>query len=133
MTRLSLDTSAYSHFKKGHEPVVVILDAADWIGVPTIVLGELRSGFSLGKRRAQNDRELAAFLQNPAVHVLDVDDESSQIYADIVVALRGAGTPLPTNDIWIAAVSAREGATVLTYDEHFRAIGRVGSHILAKG
>jgi tRNA(fMet)-specific endonuclease VapC len=127
--KLSLDTSAYSHFKRGHAEVVELVDSADWIGVTAVVLGELRAGFGLGKRRATNERELGRFLANPVVHVLVVDDEASQIYADIVVALRAAGTPLPTNDIWIAAVSAREAATVVTFDGHFAAIGRVG-HLL---
>jgi len=48
-----------------------------------------------------------------------------------MMALRKAGTPLPTNDIWVAAVASRDGATVLTYDEHFRLIHRVGSTILS--
>jgi tRNA(fMet)-specific endonuclease VapC len=129
VSRLSLDTSAYSQFKRGDEAVVVLIDSAEWIGM-TIALGELRTGFRLGKQTARNDRELDAFLANPVVHVLDVDEDASRIYAEIIVALRSAGTPLPTNDIWIAAVAAREGAAVVTYDAHFRRIGRVGSHIL---
>lgn len=128
--KLSLDTSAYSHFKRGHADVVERLDRADWVGVTAVVLGELRAGFGLGKRRAANERDLGRFLANPVVHVLTVDDEAAQIYADIVVALRAAGTPVPTNDIWIAAVSAREGATVLTFDAHFAAIARVGHQLL---
>ena len=55
----------------------------------------------------------------------------ARVYAEIVTALRRAGTPLPTNDIWIAAIAARNGATVLTYDPHFRSIERIGSVILA--
>jgi tRNA(fMet)-specific endonuclease VapC len=128
--RLALDTSAYSQFKRGHVEVVDILDAAEWIGVSAVVLGELRAGFGGGKRRDVNERELGAFLRNPAVHVLPIDDDAAQIYADIVVALRRAGTPIPTNDIWIAAVAAREGAAVLTFDEHFRVVARVGAHVL---
>jgi tRNA(fMet)-specific endonuclease VapC len=127
---LSLDTSAYSHFKRGHVEIAALIDAADWVGLSSIVLGELRTGFGLGKRAEANESQLAAFVANPVVHVLDIDDEASRIYADIVIALRTAGTPLPTNDIWIAAVSAREGATVLTCDEHFRSISRVGSQIV---
>lgn len=96
-----------------------------------MALGELRTGFALGRRAAENERELAAFLRNPVVEILDADDAASRIYADIVVALRKAGTPLPTNDIWIAAIAAREGATVVTFDEHFRAIQRVGSLVLS--
>ncbi len=133
MTRMCLDTSAYSHFMRGDEQVVALLDAADWIGVPTIVLGELRAGFALGTRLQTNERELGSFLRNPMVSVLDVDDASSRIYAQIVVALRAAGTPLPTNDIWIASVAAREGAVVITYDEHFRAIHRIGCTVLSEG
>jgi predicted nucleic acid-binding protein len=127
---LCLDTSAYSHFKRGAEDAVACLDAAGWIGVPTIVLGELRTGFALGRRRADNERELVAFVRNSVVEILDVDDAASRIYAEVVVELRAAGTPVPTNDIWIAAVAAREGATVLTYDKHFEAIKRVGCLVL---
>ena len=52
------------------------------------------------------------------------------IYADIILDLKKAGTPLPANDIWIAAVAVRHGATVLTYDQHFLSIARVGATIL---
>jgi predicted nucleic acid-binding protein len=132
VSKVCLDTSAYSHFKRGTEVVVTLIDCSEWVGVPSIVLGELRTGFALGRRSRENERELAKFLDNPVVNVLDVDDSASQIYADIVVALRRAGTPLPTNDIWIAAVAAREGASVVTFDSHFLAIQRVGSQVLTQ-
>jgi predicted nucleic acid-binding protein len=73
---------------------------------------------------------LAEFLSDPVVEELPVDREIGQIYAEIVVALRRAGKPVPSNDIWIAAAAARAGATVLTYDDHFSSIQRVGSIIL---
>lgn len=117
---------------RGDVAAIDLIDVAEWIGVPVVVLGELRTGFGLGKRAKQNETELDRFLQNPVVHVLEVDDAAARIYAEIVIALRMAGTPLPTNDIWIAATSAREGAQVVTYDEHFRAIGRVGSIVLER-
>jgi tRNA(fMet)-specific endonuclease VapC len=128
--RLALDTSAYSHFMRGDPAAVDLVDVADWVGVSVVVLGELRTGFGLGKRSKQNEAELEAFLQNPVVHVLDVDNEAARIYSEIVIALRRAGTPVPTNDIWIAATAARVGAQIVTYDAHFRAIGRVGSLVL---
>lgn len=131
MTRLVLDTSAYSHFRRGDEAVIELIAAASWIGMTAIVLGELRAGFGLGKQRARNEKDLALFLANTVVHRLEVDDEASQIYAEIVVALRRAGTPVPTNDIWIAAVAAREGVHVVTYDAHFDRMARVGAHILS--
>ena len=131
--KLALDTSAYSNFKRGDPAVIELLDGAAWLGVSAIVLGELRTGFGLGKRRDRNDRELEAFLAHPVVHILEVDSAASAIYAEIMIALRAAGTPLPSNDIWIAAVAAREGAHVVTYDDHFRAIARVGSRVLTVG
>ena len=132
MSRVCLDTSAYSHFKRGHHPAIEALTRASWVGVPTVVLGELRTGFRLGDRRARNDVELSKFLANPVVEVLDVDDEAAEIYSEIFVALRQAGTPVPTNDVWIAALAAREGAPVLTYDQHFRSIARIGTRILKR-
>lgn len=132
MSRLCLDTSAYSHFKRGERSAVEAVSTARWVGVPSVVLGELRTGFRLGAKREENERDLRGFLADPIVHVLDVDDAASNHYADIVVSLRRKGTPVPTNDIWIASVAAREGAIVLTYDLHFEAIDRVGSIVLAR-
>jgi tRNA(fMet)-specific endonuclease VapC len=131
VSRLCLDTSAYSHFQRGDVSAVNIIGAARWIGVPSIVLGELRTGFFLGGQAEKNEDELRRFLRHPMVEILDVDDDAARIYAEIMVVLRKAGTPLPTNDIWIAAVASRDGASVLTYDEHFRLIHRAGSTILS--
>jgi tRNA(fMet)-specific endonuclease VapC len=95
-----------------------------------IVLGELRAGFGLGTQRTRNEHELTEFLSHSVVRMLDVDDEAAQIYAEIIGALRAAGTPVPTNDVWIAAVAAREGVSVATYNAHFNLIARVGTHVL---
>ncbi len=130
MSAYCLDTSAYSNFRRGNEEVAALLDQAESVAVPAIALGELRTGFLLGGRWRRNENELEAFLANPVVEVLQVDSETSRRYADIVTELRKAGTPLPTNDIWIAASAARIGATVLTCDEHFERIGRVGSVVV---
>jgi tRNA(fMet)-specific endonuclease VapC len=131
MSRYCLDTSAYSHFKRGDGQVAALIDRAEWVGMPAITLGELRVGFLLGTRREQNEAELREFLANPVVEQLDVDAETTRHYAEIVVDLRRAGTPIPTNDIWIAATAARQGALVVTHDLHFDQISRVGSVILA--
>ena len=130
--RVCLDTSAYSHFKRGHAPAVEAIGGAREVLVPAIVLGELRVGFRLGGRPQENEAELAEFLGGSAVRTLDVNAESADLYADIVVDLRRAGTPVPTNDVWIAALAAQEGAAVVTYDDHFTAIRRVGLRLLPK-
>ncbi len=131
MSRYCLDTSAYSRFQRGDETVVDLVDRAEWIGMPSVALGELRTGFLLGGRTAQNERELGEFLASPVVTELTVDGEVSRHYAEMVVDLRRAGTPIPTNDIWIAATAARAGALVLTADEHFERINRVGSVLIS--
>jgi tRNA(fMet)-specific endonuclease VapC len=102
------------------------------LGVSSIVLGELWTGFILGKRLEKNEAELLEFLDNPVVERLTIDDDVARIYGEIVVSLRKAATPIPTNDIWIAASAARAGATVITYDPHFERISRVGSLVLSK-
>lgn len=131
MTRFCLDTSAYSRFQRGDETVVDLVDRAEWIGMPSVALGELRTGFLFGGRTAQNERELEEFLASPVVTELTVDGEVSRHYAEMVVELRRAGTPIPTNDIWIAATAARAVALVLTADEHFECINRVGSVVIS--
>ncbi len=131
MTRLCLDTSAYSHFKRGDPPVIGIVSSASRVMVPAVVIGELLAGFRLGSRAARNESDLRKFLAQPVVSVLEIDSDAASIYADMVAALKHAGTPVPSNDIWIAAVAAREGATVVTYDGHFEQIRHVGVRVLA--
>jgi tRNA(fMet)-specific endonuclease VapC len=130
MSHYCLDSSAYSHFKRGHPPVVEILDRARWVGVPSVTVGELWIGFLQGNKVEHNAKDLAEFLSHPVVEELTVDRETAEIYAEIVVALRKAGTPVPSNDIWIAAAAARARSTVLTYDPHFANIQRVVSIVL---
>jgi predicted nucleic acid-binding protein len=133
MRRLCLDTSAYSRFRRGDRRTIELIDSAAWVGIPAIVLGELRPGFGLGAQRDRNEGMLHEFLANPGVSVVDVDDEVASHDADIVMDLRREGHPIPTNDIWIAATAARVGAFLLTSDSHFTAIARVGSILLAHG
>lgn len=130
MSRYLLDTSAYSHFKRGAAEVTDLMDTADWLGIPSVVIGELWIGFLSGRRVRENERELREFLANPVVEEVPIDRHVARIYAEIVVSLREAGTPLPLNDIWIGACAAATGTAVLTYDAHFRHIRRAGSIIL---
>jgi predicted nucleic acid-binding protein len=130
MTRLCLDTSAYSHFMRNDQQAVELIRRARDVAVPAVVLGELRTGFRRGAREDENERYLQRFLANSAVRVLSVDDETSTCYADIMSDLLARGIPVPTNDVWIAAVAARDGYTVVTYDEHFLQISRVAANVL---
>ena len=130
MTRLCVDTSAYSNFRRGEPRVVRQMDRAEWIGVPSVVVGELWAGFLLGTRSERNVDEFGEFLSHPVVEVIAIDKDVAQLYGEIFVELRNGGRPLPTNDIWIAATAVRAGATVLTFDRHFQDIARVGAIVL---
>ncbi len=132
MSRFCIDTSAYSQFKRGHHEVAELLDRASYVAVPSIVIGELWLGFLGGARVRENELELGQFLEHRVVEEVAIDREVARIYAEIVRDLQAKGMPLPTNDIWIAAVTARVGATVLTFDKHFGAIQRIGSLVLER-
>lgn len=128
MNRICLDTSAYSNFRRGEPHVVAQIDRAEWIGVPSVVLGELWAGFLAGTRPDENEAGLADFLAHPVVEVVPLDASVARIYGEIFAELRGR--PLPTNDLWVAAAAVRAGAVVLTFDAHFQVITRVGALIL---
>ena len=130
MSRYCLDTVAYSHFKRGESRIAELLDSAEWIGVPVVVLGELFAGFEQGSGKIKNLAELDEFLSVPVVEVLPVDRTGAETFGEIIADLRRQGRPIPTNDIWIAATCARAGATLITWDAHFRAIARCSSLIL---
>jgi tRNA(fMet)-specific endonuclease VapC len=117
--RICLDTSGYSAFKRGHGGALAILQRAGEIVLPVVVLGELLAGFRIGSRERSNRQELDAFLESPRVHVAPLDLETAQRYAEILPYLRERGTPIPTNDIWIAATATEWGLRVLTTDAHF--------------
>jgi predicted nucleic acid-binding protein len=125
MTRLLLDTSAYSALLRGHEEIQKHLRGAEEICVNPIVLGELRAGFGRGRQSKKNEGYLQRFISSSRVAILSIDAETSERYAFILNALWKAGTPAPTNDIWIAASAMQHGLAVLTTDSHFLNISQV--------
>jgi len=122
MRRALIDTNIYSLAMRGDADVIDRLQQFDEIGFSVVSLGELLVGFRGGRRETQNRAELARFLDSPRVHLLQTDPETAEFYAVIVQALKRAGTPIPTNDIWIAATAQRHGLPVLTRDAHFTRI-----------
>lgn len=114
-----LDTSAYSGFRKGHPAALDLVASAAVITVPVVVIGELEAGFELGRRTAENRLVLTEFLGEPGVEILDATRKTARLYARIFAELRAAGTPIPINDVWIAAASMESGGHLLTFDRDF--------------
>jgi len=120
--RLVLDTSAYSRLRVGHEAVMSMVATADSVLMPVIALGELDAAFELGSRAAENRMALSEFLAEPFVSVLDATRSVARRYGETFVKLRRAGTPIPTNDVWIAAMTLDCGGRLLTFDRDFERI-----------
>lgn len=114
-----LDTSAYSGFRKGHPAALDLVASAAVITVPVVVIGELEAGFELGRRTAENRLVLTEFLAEPGVETLDATRRTARLYARIFAQLRAAGTPIPINDVWIAAASMECDGHLLTFDRDF--------------
>jgi tRNA(fMet)-specific endonuclease VapC len=117
-----VDTSAYSRFMLGHPPLQKSMEESEVLILPAIVLGELHAGFEAGTRTADNEERLTSFLETTNVRIQDVTWDTARRYARLVNALRSAGSPIPTNDIWIAATALELGARLFAYDIHFQHI-----------
>jgi len=127
--RILLDTSAYIAFLKGHPEIKQTIQKADEINLNPVVLGELLAGFMKGRRAAQNRKILKEFMGSPRVRLMAIDEETSERYAAIFNYLREEGTPIPTNDLWIAANAMQFGLRVVTTDRHFQQVPQVIAEI----
>ena len=122
MRRMLIDTNIYSYALKGESEVIEVLRKADEIGFSVISIGELLSGFKKGGREKKNREELEEFLDSPRVVVYSVNEDTAEFYAEVLNNLRKTGKPVPTNDIWIAAVAFQNGLKLFTKDSHFQKI-----------
>src|SRR5438445_800164 len=114
-----LDTCAYSAFRRGNLGVQSQIQQAEEIVLNPVVLGELYAGFRRGQAVGKNRSELGHFLSSQRVSIVGMDSETAEMYAVILDDLRRAGTPIPTNDIWISATAMQFGLRVVTTDAHF--------------
>jgi tRNA(fMet)-specific endonuclease VapC len=117
--RVALDTNRYSDLARGDRALADRLERAEAVLLPFVVVAELRAGFALGTRARGNETTLAKFLRRPAVAVLWPDDQTLHHYAAIYRQLRGQGTPIPTHDLWIAALCLQHELVLATRDSHF--------------
>lgn len=117
--RLALDTNRYVDFCRGAADVVATLESAEAIFVPFVVVGELRAGFAVGSKGPSNERTLRRFLMKEGVSVVFADEQTTHHYASVYRQLRLQGTPIPTNDIWIAGLVLQHDLVLYARDQHF--------------
>lgn len=120
--RVALDTNRYTDLSRGNADVMEVVESADEVWLPFIVLAELRAGFSLGTKTAQNEATLRRFLLQPEVDVIYADEQTTHHYASVYRQLRRQGTPIPTHDMWIAALVLQHSLTLCARDAHFDAL-----------
>jgi len=123
--RLALDTNRYTDLCRGDRAVVEVVELAAEVWLPFIVLGELRAGFAVGTQGPRNEAVLRRFLLKPGVAVLYADEQTTHHYATVYRQLRKQGTPIPTNDMWIAALVLQHSLTLYDRDAHFDHIAQL--------
>lgn len=132
MNGILIDTNIYSQAMRGNATVVDTLRRIPHIGFSSISVGELLSGFKSGNKEQKNRQELTAFLNSPRVMLYSVDKDTAEHYSSVQHRLRKKGTPIPTNDIWIAAVSLQHDLPIYTLDKHFNQVEGLKFHIPEK-
>jgi tRNA(fMet)-specific endonuclease VapC len=123
--RVALDTNRYTDLCRGDQSVVETIELADEVWLPFIVLGELRAGFAVSSHGARNEAVLRRFLLKPGVGVLYGDEQTTHHYGTVYRQLRKQGTPIPTNDMWIAALVLQHSLVLCARDAHFDALAQL--------
>jgi predicted nucleic acid-binding protein len=112
-----LDTNALSALADGDGALEPVLRRATEIAVPVIVLGEYLYGIRKSRDRRRYEGWLADLIA--ACRILDVDQSTAELYAEIRDQLKIKGRPIPINDLWIAAQARQHKLPVISRDGHF--------------
>lgn len=123
--RVAVDTSRLTDLLRGDARLAERLGTCDEVWVPLMVMGELKAGFLGGTQRHRNEALVQRFLARPTVSVLLPGRETAEHYARLFVQLKRARTPVPDNDLWIAALALEHDLTLITRDRHFERIAQL--------
>jgi tRNA(fMet)-specific endonuclease VapC len=123
--RIALDSNRYDDLVTGDERLAEVIENADVVYVPFVVIGELRAGFAAGERQIENERLLRRFLLKDGIEILFADEQTTHHYAAVYAQLRRQGTPIPTNDMWIAAIALQHDLALCTRDKHFNRLPQI--------
>lgn len=123
MKRIVLDTCFLINlFKNPESCITADLSTYGEVLLPSVVIGEFRAGLFPGKEGDRNRRILEEYCVRSFVRIVPVTERTAEVYAKVYQSLRKQGTPIPQNDMWIAACALEHGADIATQDEHFKAV-----------
>ena len=122
MKKIVLDTNAYTRLLAGDENILDVVASTETVFMSIFVLGELHAGFLGGNKERENRDVLDRFLLKPSVKILNATIETAEVFGSIKNSLTLAGTPLPINDVWIAAHGVETGSIIITYDTHLKRV-----------
>ena len=117
--RVALDTNRLTDLFQGDAELAEFLATCDEVWIPLIVLAEIKAGFYGGTQQHRNEVLLRKFMAKPTVGMLLPGRETAEQYARLFVQLKRAGTPVPDNDLWIAALALENDLALITRDRHF--------------
>lgn len=120
--RVAVDTNRLSDLFRGDLSLAHLLARCREVWIPLPVFAELRAGFLGGTRSKKNDHDFREFLARPNVSLLLPGRETGEHYARLLADLRREGTPIPANDLWIAALALEHDLRLITRDRHFERI-----------
>jgi tRNA(fMet)-specific endonuclease VapC len=123
--RLALDTNRYTDLCRGDRTVIEAVEMADEVWLPFVVVGELRAGFAAGSQGPRNEAVLRRFLLKPGVGILYAGEQTTHHYANVYRQLRKQGTPIPANDMWIAALVLEHSLVLAARDAHFDTLAQL--------
>jgi predicted nucleic acid-binding protein len=120
--RVALDTNRLTDLFQGDAELADRLGECDEVFIPLIVLAEIKAGFYGGSQQHRNENLLQRLLAKRTVGILVPARETAEHYARLFVQLKRAGTPVPDNDLWIAALVLEHDLLLITRDRHFERI-----------
>lgn len=120
--RVALDTNRLTDLFRGDAGLAERLGICEEVWIPLFVLGEIKAGFRGGTQRSRNEVLLNKLLMKPTVQILLPSLQTAEHYAQLFVQLKRAGTPIPDNDLWIAAQVLEHNLLLITRDPHFERI-----------
>ena len=120
--RVALDTNRLTDLFQGDAELADRLGECDEVWLPLVVLAEIKAGFYGGSQQHRNESLLQSFLAKSTVGILLPARGTAEHYARLFVQLKRAGTPIPDNDVWIAALVLEHDLQLITRDRHFESV-----------